>query len=606
MLQRACGAVAIILLLLVSPVQASNILATKHNLSSSALLYASDNTVYSLSEDQVCKFCHTPHNANPAIPLWSHQLSKADYTMYSSKSLNTTPPENHVPTGSSKLCLSCHDGTVAVGAVNGQIYPLEGTAGDGTLFTGATNLGTDLSDDHPISIRMIGPGLAKLSPQSPVKLENGYVECGSCHDPHGTEYDKFLVMTVEQGTLCVECHYFARWEGSAHQSADRIWKGKTVAAWGCLGCHTVHGATEQLLLDDGDPEESKLEEVCFRCHDDLRAEFDKKSTHPVGEYAGVHYPTEHAPLDIHVACVDCHNPHELSRTDDPITGLNAALVGVKVPALEPTGYATAPWQPPSYGEIREAQAEYEVCLKCHGSQAGMEFSNPQQKDIDVYFNPNNQASHGCIARNKVNNPYVRAGLHESLRQAWDDRTPINCTDCHGNDADTPRGPHGSEVGWLLRQSKYYTLNSQGERCYYICFDCHDPAVYGYRANNASRSAFRDHNKAEHFESPDIHYAPWAPEIPCLVCHGDFTTNKIGIYAPGGLHGANSGTPGRPAGRENSGYHFLNGYGIYIPAKDHEKLQQAGETITCGGFVDADGYGCARHTQSGRQNYTRGG
>jgi hypothetical protein len=66
-----------------------------------------------------CIFCHAPHNVLPTVtPLWNHQLSSQTYTTYSSTTYNSgsqTPGA-----GSTKLCLSCHDGTVAVGMTIAQ------------------------------------------------------------------------------------------------------------------------------------------------------------------------------------------------------------------------------------------------------------------------------------------------------------------------------------------------------------------------------------------------------------------------------------------------------------------------------------------------------
>jgi hypothetical protein len=85
---------------------------------------------------RVCVFCHTPHNAITDsslinAPLWNHELST--YSSYTVKSpgifndpdfghniyLSAQPP--NPPDGASKLCLSCHDGTVSVGAVRSII-----------------------------------------------------------------------------------------------------------------------------------------------------------------------------------------------------------------------------------------------------------------------------------------------------------------------------------------------------------------------------------------------------------------------------------------------------------------------------------------------------
>ena len=123
----------------------------KHNLSATG-----PGPVKSATMTETCVFCHTPHNASPAVPLWNQELpSGVTYTPYGSTTMAAAPG---VPTGSSKLCLSCHDGTVAIGKSisNGQI-PMQGVNAQGRL-TGASVLGTNLRDDHPISfVPVTGP-----------------------------------------------------------------------------------------------------------------------------------------------------------------------------------------------------------------------------------------------------------------------------------------------------------------------------------------------------------------------------------------------------------------------------------------------------------------
>jgi len=91
---------------------------------------------------KICKVCHTPHNADSTVtPLWNHRLSNATYTLYSSPTLQGTM---HPPGRASKLCLSCHDGTVAIDSFNGA---------SGTVFvSGSALIGTDLSNDHPVGV----------------------------------------------------------------------------------------------------------------------------------------------------------------------------------------------------------------------------------------------------------------------------------------------------------------------------------------------------------------------------------------------------------------------------------------------------------------------
>src|SRR5512134_3498758 len=94
---------------------------SKHNLSATYPVTPDPRDVRS-AETQVCAFCHTPHGARTDVtPLWNRQDSGATYTTYTSTSYdaqNITAEFQATPAGSSKLCLSCHDGTIALGQVN--------------------------------------------------------------------------------------------------------------------------------------------------------------------------------------------------------------------------------------------------------------------------------------------------------------------------------------------------------------------------------------------------------------------------------------------------------------------------------------------------------
>ena len=89
------------------------VVASPHNLS-----VTGPNQAYSFDEIRVCVFCHTPHNAQPyaEAPLWNRAPQTTDnYTMYNSPNYAlkvNLPPIR--PTGASRICLSCHDGTLAL------------------------------------------------------------------------------------------------------------------------------------------------------------------------------------------------------------------------------------------------------------------------------------------------------------------------------------------------------------------------------------------------------------------------------------------------------------------------------------------------------------
>src|SRR3972149_6274604 len=159
---------------------------TKHNLSS---IHPSglERAIYTGQTTELCIFCHTPHGANAEsvatinAPLWNRNLSTAHYILYdqvwsTSFEAYEIKPKPNAPTGYSRLCLSCHDGTIALGTVVNppgsgtgiydpslgmlMTYPTgEAPAGKyGTMpagsgvTTGNTRvIGTNLQNDHPVS-----------------------------------------------------------------------------------------------------------------------------------------------------------------------------------------------------------------------------------------------------------------------------------------------------------------------------------------------------------------------------------------------------------------------------------------------------------------------
>jgi predicted CXXCH cytochrome family protein len=161
-----------------------------------------------------CVACHVPHAADTSVPgvqLWNHEVTKASFMLYASNSLDARPGE---PDGGSKLCLSCHDGSLAIDNF--------GSVTTGTQFmTGAALLGTDLTDDHPISfvydtaLSDLDGGLHDPATQTSGlggsidsdMLFDGQVQCASCHDPHGSPgVPKLLRISNAGSALCLICH----------------------------------------------------------------------------------------------------------------------------------------------------------------------------------------------------------------------------------------------------------------------------------------------------------------------------------------------------------------------------------------------------------------
>ena len=141
---RYTGFLLALSLLIASHAMAGGIRDTKHNLSISG-----PGPIKAATEDRICIFCHTPHRSGPAVThLWSRS-TETEYTPYDSSTLDAAVRQ---PTGASRICLSCHDGTIALGAVGSEAQAIVFSGGIRQMPPGPSNLGTDLSDDHPVSI----------------------------------------------------------------------------------------------------------------------------------------------------------------------------------------------------------------------------------------------------------------------------------------------------------------------------------------------------------------------------------------------------------------------------------------------------------------------
>lgn len=296
----------------------SDVRNTKHNLGT--LSSTASRTVQSDEEDEICVFCHTPHGANISEqgPLWNRNLNTTDtYNTYNTGSLDATLEGVALdqPNGISKLCLSCHDGSIAIGSVrvlNGAMAtgPISMTGTDGGVMpagegatTGFTRrIGIDLTNDHPISLtydsalatkdgELRDPASeAHIGNRSPgvaphVPLDNDQLQCNSCHDPHirdavdASKSIKFLRLNRFQSVsptsttfdetndiICLACHDKEGWVGSAHATdlvANEAYTSSAAAlhdfpsgseVWevACLACHDTHAVQgSRRLLREG-------------------------------------------------------------------------------------------------------------------------------------------------------------------------------------------------------------------------------------------------------------------------------------------------------------------------------------------------------------------
>jgi hypothetical protein len=206
------------------------------------------NTITGATDDaqgRVCAFCHTPHHALPdpnssQQPLWSHQYTGyiANVLPYASPTLQAAIDATDPLMGPSRLCMSCHDGVVAVDQHYGTAGTKVGIGGDGW---GGRDIGlatagnADLSNDHPIGFSYlnaqaadIGGGLFAAAGRTFINNTNNdtltiedvldkgeFMTCATCHDVHnkdnatntiGSGFNYFVYAPQDNSALCLTCH----------------------------------------------------------------------------------------------------------------------------------------------------------------------------------------------------------------------------------------------------------------------------------------------------------------------------------------------------------------------------------------------------------------
>lgn len=199
--------------------QATNddIRSSKHNLSASSR-DPSFNNLQIADYGEVCVYCHTPHGGQTSAPLWNRAFGVGPYQTYSSPTIDMTIG---APSGVSLACLSCHDGTIGIDVITNPPNSSTATPTGRTLATiypsGADafkNLGTDLRNDHPISVTYDPTRDPMFQPLASVKtaglkfygLNVDEVQCATCHNPHNKTNVPFLRVANQNSNLCLTCH----------------------------------------------------------------------------------------------------------------------------------------------------------------------------------------------------------------------------------------------------------------------------------------------------------------------------------------------------------------------------------------------------------------
>jgi hypothetical protein len=214
------------------------------------------------SFDRVCAFCHTPHhsqlpqNPDDYYPLWSRQIDGTTFQPYVSTTMNASDYNVDVAIGPTRLCMTCHDGSIAIDQHYG------GASGTGRILTensyGSAGVGqgaSSLTNDHPVGFNYydvaVGPATGTPTPAdvaaaqfnqdpwirqvddtlvyknnafgvkvgdrlyvAPSDPTKAYFTCATCHDVHNrknsdlpTDPANYLVLAPQKDSdLCLTCH----------------------------------------------------------------------------------------------------------------------------------------------------------------------------------------------------------------------------------------------------------------------------------------------------------------------------------------------------------------------------------------------------------------
>jgi len=316
----------------------------------------------------------------------------------------------------------------------------------------------------------------------------------------------------------------------------------TVAKNGCSSCHGEHNVQGQnALLRSVD------DQTCLTCHNGssnisppipnvLGEMVAPKYGHAFSAGNTPHRPHEAALLtqNLHVTCVDCHNPHSSNR----VASYPAA------PAIRPSqtmvmGISASD----GVTVVSPAVNQYENCLRCHGTSTAKpalvnfgylpvrsvsasdplnvipEFSSFATSSHPVFHARSSPLSQPSLRTNMLNLDGMTMGRSMSTR--------ILCSDCHNSDDNRefggsgPSGPHGSIFPHILERRYEFSqagapgtavsnlfpnpsLSAQGGPIggpYAVCAKCHD---LNQILSNTSFSEHARHVKQDGFSCSACH------------------------------------------------------------------------------------------------------
>lgn len=356
---------------------------------------------------------------------------------------------------SERICFSCHDGTVV----------------DSRERVWA-------NDKHKINI--FPP--KGISIPSNLPLENGKIQCKTCHTAHGTgdpkeqgiERSVFLRIPNENSELCKSCHVDKTGKFNHPNSkikyklSDNFYTTGGVLSKNseviCESCHTPHGPKEKKLLL-GHIEDS---DICSHCHTE---KLDKNRNYKKGI---LNHP-------VNVSLKDEDKAENMKRSGGIFYGQNEV-----------------------------------ICLTCHNTHKGM------TKELLIMNNKNDNLCLTCHEKSSVNN--TKHNLKNTTFKNKFGQSPNEygvCSSCHA--------PHG--WGLNLPEGRMDIISK-------ACFSCHmnkdivknktiDKNRYNHPINVRPKNI---NDNLPLFEKTQAYFSEFyktskADFVTCATCHNSHLDTK---------------------------------------------------------------------------------
>lgn len=362
------------------------------------------------------------------------------------------------------------------------------------------------------------------------------IVCRTCHRPHNADVDARLIVTIDDGALCLSCHADHGPSRSQHPvqvPIDAKVRARIEALGGvaqgkltCLGCHDPHDSTAgSLLRTDGSGAAA-----CRACHDD-KARALGSAGHggqDCIECHGMHRPPEQAGTgptageSADQACVDCHASARKGTPQIVLTAGHPMWQPIPDAMAEGghTGKVGCTDCHVAHGSRAKLLAEgttARTCTGCHTEKASVSGTDHDASLVSVAGS--NATCVSCHAvHGETGRPRPPAGVNPASAM---------CLSCHDGRTSAKKVGEYTHPKGVLLTSTGLPFRYTGSTPYFgpdgrpttqkgtgeiACLTCHDPHAWRHGAEDQPGAA-------EGTEQNSFLRDPSEVQGFCGVCHG---------------------------------------------------------------------------------------